>query len=416
MRETHPERTVIAGPARRNTIAGLDALELPDDEHLVVTIHYYLPFEFTHQGAAWIDGTDDWLGTTWGEEAERERVRADLAFAAEWARSRGRELFLGEFGALDTTDPRDRVEWTELVRGEAERLGLAWAYWDFSTGFGAYDLEAGAWLAPLRDALAPRPRTLVQHAPQNAMDDPDEIARFHDRCSDLMRELLEALAAAPDRPRAFPVIEDGMGWPRRRIASVLGGVSHLRHTEFGGRARTASSTTATRRPAAGRCGSTPRRRAPCAPPGAGSGAVRLITWNVAGRVTRQPEQAQAVGAAGPDVVALQEVTARTLPLWRAALAGLGLEHCETALDHPPEPGRRRLGVLVAAHEPLERLGGPPDVPWPERVLACRLGAIEILNVHSPIAPAPELAKIRTHEAVAGYLAGAGEPGPRIAIR
>ena len=234
VRETHPERTVIAGPARRNTIAGLDALELPDDEHLVVTIHYYLPFEFTHQGADWIDGTADWLGTTWGEEAERARVRADLAFAAEWARSRGHELFLGEFGALDTTDPRDRVEWTELVRDEAERLGLAWAYWDFSTGFGAYDLEAGAWRAPLRDALVPRPRTLVQHAPQNVMIDPDEIARFHDRCSDLMRELLEALAAAPDRPRAFPVIEDAMGWPRRRIASVLGGVSHLRHTEFGG--------------------------------------------------------------------------------------------------------------------------------------------------------------------------------------
>jgi hypothetical protein len=67
------------------------------------------------------------------------------------------------------------------------------------------------------------------------MDDPEEIARFHDRCSDLMRELLDALAAAPDRPRPFPDIEDAMGWPRRRIASVLGGVSHMRHTEFGGR-------------------------------------------------------------------------------------------------------------------------------------------------------------------------------------
>jgi hypothetical protein len=66
------------------------------------------------------------------------------------------------------------------------------------------------------------------------MRDADEIARFHDRCSDLMRALLEALAAAPDRPRPFPEIEDAMGWPRRRIASVLGGVSHLRHTEFGG--------------------------------------------------------------------------------------------------------------------------------------------------------------------------------------
>jgi hypothetical protein len=74
-----------------------------------------------------------------------------------------------------------------------------------------------------------------EHAPQNAMTDPDEIARFHDRCSDLMRELLEGLAEHPDLPRPFPAIEDSIGWPRRRIASVLGGVAHLRHTEFGGR-------------------------------------------------------------------------------------------------------------------------------------------------------------------------------------
>src|SRR5436190_8420465 len=80
-----------------------------------------------------------------------------------------------------------------------------------------------------------RRRLPGEHAPQNVLTDPGEIARFHDRCSDYMRELLEALADAPDRPRPFPQIEDGMGWPRRRIASVLGGVSHLRHTEFGGR-------------------------------------------------------------------------------------------------------------------------------------------------------------------------------------
>jgi hypothetical protein len=76
---------------------------------------------------------------------------------------------------------------------------------------------------------------LPEHAPHNAMDDPDEIARFYDRCSDLMRQLLDALAAAPGQSRPFPQIEDAMGWPRRRIASVLGGVSHLRHTEFAGR-------------------------------------------------------------------------------------------------------------------------------------------------------------------------------------
>jgi hypothetical protein len=67
------------------------------------------------------------------------------------------------------------------------------------------------------------------------MRDKDEIARFHDRCSDLMRGLLGELARAPDTPRPFPHIEDALGWPHRRIASVLGGVAHLRQTEFAGR-------------------------------------------------------------------------------------------------------------------------------------------------------------------------------------
>jgi len=77
--------------------------------------------------------------------------------------------------------------------------------------------------------------TRKQHAAENAMDDPGEIARFLDGCSDLMRQLLDALALAPDRPRTFPEIEDSLGWPRRRIASVLGGVWHLRSTQFEGR-------------------------------------------------------------------------------------------------------------------------------------------------------------------------------------
>lgn len=133
--------------------------------------------------------------------------------------------------------------------------------------------------------------------------------------------------------------------------------------------------------------------------------MRLVTWNVAGRVTRQPEQADAIASLVPDVVALQEVTARTLPLWRAALADAGLGGCETALEGlPATPRRRPLGVLTAAREPLERLPAPVGVPWPERVLCCRIGDVEVVNLHSPIAPAPDLAKVRTHEAVAAYLA------------
>ena len=77
--------------------------------------------------------------------------------------------------------------------------------------------------------------TLAQHAPHNAMDDSDEIARFYDRCTDLMRALLGELARAPDVPRPFPDIEDALCWPRRRLASVLGGAGRLRQLEFAGR-------------------------------------------------------------------------------------------------------------------------------------------------------------------------------------
>jgi exonuclease III len=138
--------------------------------------------------------------------------------------------------------------------------------------------------------------------------------------------------------------------------------------------------------------------------------LRLVTWNVAGRVTRQPEQAAALAAVEADVVALQEVTARTLPMWAAELERAGFNSVKTALREGLRParGRRLLGVLTAAREPLTERD-PPEVPWPERLLCCGLRDVEIVNLHSPISPAPELAKVRTHEAVAAYLA-ATPPG------
>ena len=140
--------------------------------------------------------------------------------------------------------------------------------------------------------------------------------------------------------------------------------------------------------------------------------MRLLTWNVAGRVTRQPDQAAVLAAAGADIVALQEVTRRTLPLWEAALAEAGFSATACALDAASPQRRRPLGVLTAARGPLEPLPAPADVPWPERVLCCAIDGVEVVNLHSPIAPAPELAKVRTHEAVAAYLAARPE-APRV---
>jgi len=147
VRDADAERPVIAGPAHRNVVAGLEELELPDDEHLVVTIHYYLPFEFTHQGAPWIEGADAWRGTRW------DGGDTGLAPAAAWGAAHGYPVFVGEFGVYSAVPMPERAAWVGHVRREAERLGMSWAYWDFATDFGAYDPVRGAWHAALYEAL-----------------------------------------------------------------------------------------------------------------------------------------------------------------------------------------------------------------------------------------------------------------------
>ncbi|MEO3753286.1 glycoside hydrolase family 5 protein [Streptomyces sp. B6B3] len=155
VRESNPERTVLVGPAEMNDIHALPKLRLPDDPHLMATIHYYAPFPFTHQGAHWVEGSAPWLGTTWGGAADRGAVADDLALAAAWAADHGVPMFVGEFGAYERADPDSRARWTAWVRECAERLGLAWAYWEFGTDFGAYDRATDTWREPLRQALLP---------------------------------------------------------------------------------------------------------------------------------------------------------------------------------------------------------------------------------------------------------------------
>jgi exonuclease III len=141
--------------------------------------------------------------------------------------------------------------------------------------------------------------------------------------------------------------------------------------------------------------------------------VRLISWNVARRAQALAEQAAAVGEREPDVLALQEVTVRTLPLWEAACSTLGLGHVACTL-HDADPARvpagpRRTGVLVAARTPLEPLAGLP-VPWAETALAVRAAGIELHNVHVPNAANGEI-KPRTLAAVRAGLARGR--GPRV---
>jgi endoglucanase len=155
VRQTNSTRPVIIGPAQWNGIRALDKLVLPKEDHnLIVTVHFYEPFQFTHQGAPWAKGADKWKGRSWsGAEAEQTAIRTALDKAATWAKQHDRPIFLGEFGAYQEADMDSRTRWTRFVARQAERRGFSWAYWEFCSGFGAYDPKAETWREPLKAAL-----------------------------------------------------------------------------------------------------------------------------------------------------------------------------------------------------------------------------------------------------------------------
>jgi exonuclease III len=133
--------------------------------------------------------------------------------------------------------------------------------------------------------------------------------------------------------------------------------------------------------------------------------VRLISWNVNRRVAVLAEQAAALAQREPDVVALQEISARTWPLWQAALATIGLPHA--TCSWPPRP--RRTVVLIATRSPSEP-AAPLAVPWPETTLAVQGDGVTVHTVHVPNA-ANGWVKPDTLAALrAGLAAGSG---PRI---
>jgi len=157
IRKTNPQRIIIVGPGNWNAIDLLPLLDLPTQErNLIVTVHYYLPFQFTHQGAEWADGSEAWMGTTWDGTADQKRLLDnDLDKAARWSAQQSRPIYLGEFGAYSKADMASRQRWTAFVARSAEQRGFSWAYWEFGAGFGVYDREAKAWVEPIRQALLP---------------------------------------------------------------------------------------------------------------------------------------------------------------------------------------------------------------------------------------------------------------------
>lgn len=147
IRIKNPTRKVVFGPPDWNGIGSVNKLDWPEsDTNLIMSVHYYNPFQFTHQGAGWVDGADAWLGTTWDSTASQtQAVINDFAGAVNFYNTKGVPVHVGEFGSYSTADMESRRKWTACVARSIESFGFSWAYWEFKAGFGAYDDGTGFW-------------------------------------------------------------------------------------------------------------------------------------------------------------------------------------------------------------------------------------------------------------------------------
>lgn len=172
IREIDPDRFIVVSPGQWGQVGELDKLRLPDaDERLIVTIHCYEPFHFTHQGAAWtgfqnlrgivypgppatpyqlpaalrdnagVRSFVDGYNTLPGEQnpSSARGVRETLDAARAWSQHCGRPIHLGEFGNHKVGDHASRARHLRDVRTLAEARQIPWTLWDWKASFAYWD-------------------------------------------------------------------------------------------------------------------------------------------------------------------------------------------------------------------------------------------------------------------------------------
>ncbi len=107
--------------------------------------------------------------------------------------------------------------------------------------------------------------------------------------------------------------------------------------------------------------------------------MKLISWNINKRVSRQSERIEAIASTGSDIVALQEVGLNVVQELRDRLRKIGLIHNRSTAE--PE-------LMIASRWPLSASNLDFDIPRPRKdILSVTVesphGDIELHNMHMP---------------------------------
>lgn len=123
--------------AANSSESALAALELPDDDRLIVSVHAYIPYSFALQNP----GSDKWV-------ASKANCTNEIDTLAEVLNrlfiSKGQAVIIGECGAMNRQNENYRAAWAEYYFSTFKNIGIPCFWWDngaFMSGetFGLFD-------------------------------------------------------------------------------------------------------------------------------------------------------------------------------------------------------------------------------------------------------------------------------------
>ena len=130
--------------------------------------------------------------------------------------------------------------------------------------------------------------------------------------------------------------------------------------------------------------------------------MKLISWNIAGKVKGCEAHANALNEFSPDLIALQEVRANASKTLRSTIQENGLSFILDTTEITTK-NKRQYGVLIASRWPVIMCSEQFDIPYLERSLSVEIdhpaGKIELHTVHVPPGSSNGWIKIETLEGV-----------------
>ncbi len=121
---------IIAGYTTDIDKTATDMFIVPRDtvaNKLLLSVHYYTPWPF-----AGMTKDESWgkMRQTWGTAEDVAELRRNFDKMEDFAKRKDIPVFVGEFGAANSKDPRSRAKWMASVALTAQSRGMIPVLWD----------------------------------------------------------------------------------------------------------------------------------------------------------------------------------------------------------------------------------------------------------------------------------------------